>query len=85
MHGRSHTFSQQGGSRAPLAVYQSKRTRMTHLRALSALLLLIAVTGYAMEPSIDWHKITIDPRTTYIVILSFLAVLGMVGVMWRKR
>ena len=30
---------------------------MPHLRALSALLLLIAVTGYAMEPSIDWRKL----------------------------
>ena len=69
---------------------------MKHIRALSFLLLLAALTGYLLEPSIDWdgirvnplidcEGIRVDPRTTYIILLSFLAVFGMVGMMWRKR
>ena len=58
---------------------------MTHLRAFSFALILVAVTGYAVEPYIYWHRIVLNPPATYITFLGLLAVLGLAGVMWRKR
>ena len=58
---------------------------MKHIRAVSFLLLLLTLTGYLLEPSIDWDGIRVDPRTTYFVFLSILAVVGLVELIWRKK
>ena len=58
---------------------------MKPLRATSFFLLLLALTGYLLEPSIDWDGIRVDPRTTYMILTSLLFALGLLGIMWRKR
>ena len=58
---------------------------LKHIRAGSFLLLLLALTGYLLEPSIDWDGIRVDPRTTYMVLTSLLFALGLFGIMWREK
>ena len=58
---------------------------MTHTRSISFLLLLLALTGYLLEPSIDWDGIRVDPRASYLILIGLLLAFGLAGIILRKR
>ena len=56
---------------------------MTHL--IGFILLLLGFTALLLTGAIDWTEVTIDPRTTWIILSVGLMIIGIVGLIWRKR
>ena len=58
---------------------------MTHLPLIGFILILLGFTGLLLTGAIDWEQVRIDPRTTWIILSGGLMVIGIVGLIWRKR
>ena len=58
---------------------------MTHLRMFGSFLLLLGFTALLLTGAIDWTEVRLDPRTTWIILSGGLMVIGLVGLIWRKR
>ena len=58
---------------------------MTHLPPIGFILILLGFTGLLLTGAIDWAQVRIDPRITWILMSGGLMVIGIVGLIWRKR
>ena len=58
---------------------------MTHLPLIGFILILLGFTGLLLTGAIDWEQVRIDPRATWIIMSVGLMVIGIVGLIWRKR
>ena len=58
---------------------------MTHLRMFGSFLLLLGFTALLLTGAIDWTQVRIDPRITWILMSGGLMVIGIVGLIWRRR
>ena len=58
---------------------------MTHLPLIGFILILLGFTGLLLTGAIDWTQVMIDPRLSWILMSGGLMVIGIVGLIWRKR
>ena len=60
---------------------------MTHLRFISAMLLVLGFTGLLLTGAIDWNDLRFDPRETWRAMCLMLVGLGVIGLLnkWRIR
>lgn len=60
---------------------------MTHLRYISAMLILLGFTGFCISWGIDWNDLRFDPRETWRAMCVVLVGLGVIGLLnkWRVK
>jgi len=59
---------------------------MTHLRYISAMLLVLGFTGLLLTGAIDWSEVRVDPETSWQVLCGTLTLAGLAGtIKWRVK